>query len=107
MRAPAESFPAAARRELANTQLRENLRSATETIRSKRAQTVGELPDWEQLRDAGEAIKADVLAHLDDYLIQFEAAVQRAGGHVHWARDAAEANAIVAEVTARTARARW
>ena len=98
MRASAESFPDAARHELGNTQLRENLRSATETIRSKRAQTVAELPDWEQLRDAGAAIKADVLAHLGDYLIQFEAAVQRAGGQVHWARDAAEANAIVAEV---------
>ena len=98
VRASAESFPDAARRELANTQLRENLRSATETIRSKRAQTVAELPDWEQLREAGAAIKADVLAHLGDYLVQFEAAVQRAGGQVHWARDAAEANAIVAEV---------
>jgi L-lactate dehydrogenase complex protein LldF len=98
VRASAESFPDAARHELGNTQLRENLRSATETIRSKRAQTVAELPDWEQLRDAGAAIKADVLAHLGDYLIQFEAAVQLAGGQVHWARDAAEANAIVAEV---------
>jgi L-lactate dehydrogenase complex protein LldF len=98
MRAPAESFPAAARRELANTQLRENLRTATETIRAKRAQTVAELPDWEELREAGAAIKADVLAHLGDYLVQFEAAVQRAGGQVHWARDAAEANAIVADV---------
>ena len=29
---------------------------------------------------------------------QFEEAVEAAGGHVHWARDAAEANAIVAEV---------
>ena len=98
MRPPSESFPVAARRQLANPQLRENLRNATETIRAKRASAVGELPDWEELRDAGEAIKTDVLAHLDDYLVQFEAAVLRAGGHVHWARDAAEANAVVAEV---------
>jgi L-lactate dehydrogenase complex protein LldF len=98
MRPPAESFPIAARRQLANPQLRANLRNATETIRAKRASTVGELPDWEELRNAGEAIKTDVLAHLDDYLVQFEAAVLRAGGHVHWARDAAEANAVVAEV---------
>jgi L-lactate dehydrogenase complex protein LldF len=32
---------------------------------------------------------------LDEYLLQFEESVQGAGGHVHWARDAAEANAIV------------
>jgi len=98
MRAPAESFPAAARHELENAQLRANLRNATETIRDKRGRVVAELPDWEELRDAGRAIKADVLAHLDRYLVQFESAVKAAGGHVHWALDGAEANAVVAEV---------
>src|SRR5579884_3124144 len=92
------SFPEAARGELANAQLRANLRSATDTIREKRARVVAEVPDWEELREAGRAIKADVLARLDEYLLQFEAAVQAAGGHVHWARDAAEANAAVVEV---------
>jgi L-lactate dehydrogenase complex protein LldF len=98
MSAPTESFPAAARRELGNAQLRSNLRNATDTIRAKRARVVAELPDWEELRDAGRAIKANVLATLDEYLVQFETAVQAAGGVVHWARDAAEANAIVAEI---------
>jgi len=92
------SFPEAARHELANPQLRANLRTATDTIRAKRARVVAEVPDWEELREAGRAIKADVLARLDEYLLQFEAAVQAAGGHVHWARDAAEANAAVVEV---------
>ena len=93
-----ESFPKAAKRELANVQLRSNLRGATDTIQAKRARVVGELPDWEELRDAGRAIKADVLARLDEYLVQFEAAVTAAGGQVHWASDAAEANAVVARV---------
>jgi L-lactate dehydrogenase complex protein LldF len=93
-----ESFPAAARRELANAQLRTNLARATTTIRGKRARVVAELPDWEELREAGRAIKADVMANLGGYLEQFEAAVEAAGGHVHWARDAAEANAIVAGI---------
>jgi L-lactate dehydrogenase complex protein LldF len=92
------SFPEAARSELANVQLRTNLRHATETIRAKRARVVAELPDWEELRDAGKAIKEDVLANLDRYLIRFEEAVRTAGGHVHWARNAAEANAVVVEV---------
>ena len=39
-----------------------------------------------------------MLANLEEYLLQFEAAVQAAGGQVHWARDAAEANAVVAGV---------
>jgi len=92
------SFPEAARVELANTQLRTNLRNATDTIRAKRARVVDEVPDWEELRDAGRAVKADVMARLDEYLLQFEDAVESAGGRVHWARDAAEANAIVVEV---------
>jgi L-lactate dehydrogenase complex protein LldF len=92
------SFPEAARVELANAQLRANLRNATDTIRAKRARVVEELPDWEELREAGKEIKEDVLAHLGEYLLEFEAAVQAAGGHVHWARGAAEANAVVAGV---------
>jgi L-lactate dehydrogenase complex protein LldF len=92
------SFPDAARSELSNPQLRANLRAATDTIQSKRARVVGEVPDWEELREAGRAIKASVLARLDEYLLQFELAVQEAGGRVHWAADAAEANAVVVDV---------
>ncbi len=89
-------FPEAARPALADAQLRRNLGHATRTIRAKRAGVVEELPDWETLREAGRALKERTLRHLDDYLEQFEAAVQAAGGHVHWARDAGEANRIVA-----------
>jgi len=95
------TFPEAARRELANDQLRTNLRNATETIRAKRGRAVAELPDWEALRDAAKAIKEDVLANLGPYLERFEEEVTAAGGHVHWARDAAEANAVVVEVARR------
>jgi L-lactate dehydrogenase complex protein LldF len=89
------SFPRAAAAALADPQLRRNLRYATHTIRTKRADAVAELPDWEQLRRAGEAIKNDVLANLDTYLERLEAQVVARGGVVHWARDAAEANQIV------------
>ena len=92
------SFPEAARTELANVQLRTNLLNATDTIRAKRSRVVAEVPDWEELREAGRAIKADVLVRLDEYLLQFEANFQAAGGIVHWARDADEANSIVVEV---------
>jgi L-lactate dehydrogenase complex protein LldF len=90
------AFPVAAEAALADDQLRTNLHRATSTIRSKRAVAVGELDDWEGLRAAGKAIKDDVLHHLDRYLIQLEESVTRAGGIVHWAADADEANAIVA-----------
>ncbi len=89
------SFPAAAHDAVADAQLRRNLANATGTIRAKRAGVVAELPDWSQLRAAGAAIKDDVLARLDSYLVQLEEQVTARGGTVHWARDAAEANLIV------------
>ena len=93
-----KGFPAAARETLANAQLRRNVGKATTTIRAKRARAVAELPDWEALRDAGAAIKARAMATLPEQLERLEASVVARGGVVHWARDGAEANAIVASV---------
>ena len=92
------SFPKAARRSLADTQLRANLARATTTIRDKRARVVEELPDWEELRAAGAAIKDQALLSLDEQLSALEAAVVSAGGVVHWAKDGSEACSIVARV---------
>ncbi|MFC6089895.1 LutB/LldF family L-lactate oxidation iron-sulfur protein [Saccharothrix lopnurensis] len=95
-------FPEAAREALGNAQLRRNLAKATSTIRAKRAAVVGELPDWAELRAAGAAIKDDVLANLDEYLVRFEEALTARGTHVHWARDADEANRIVTDLVTAT-----
>ncbi|MFL5779146.1 MAG: lactate utilization protein B [Chloroflexota bacterium] len=91
-------FPKAARAALADGQLRTNLRRATTTIRTKRARAVGELDDWEALRIAGAAIKDEVLRDLPALLEELETNVSAAGGTVHWARDAGEANQIVASI---------
>jgi L-lactate dehydrogenase complex protein LldF len=93
-----KGFPAAARVSLADAQLRRNLGKATQTIRAKRLNTIAELPDWEQLREAGAAIKARAMATLPEQLERLEEAVIRSGGTVHWARDGAEATAIVARI---------
>jgi L-lactate dehydrogenase complex protein LldF len=95
---PAVDFPIAAREALANTQLRRNMGKATRTIREKRGRVVDEMPDWEELREAGRAIKERTLRHLDKYLLQLEESVTRAGGHVHWAADATDARKIVARI---------
>lgn len=96
------AFPEAAAQALDNAQLRHNLRNATHTIRHKRAEAIAELPDWQRLRAAGAALKERTLRHLDTYLEQLEAAVAAAGGQVHWAADAAEANRIVADLVHAT-----
>lgn len=91
-------FQVAAREALGNSVQRRNLAHATGIIRTKRADVVGELDNWEQLRLAAEAIKNRALAHLDEYLLEFEANATAAGATVHWARDAAEATRIVVDL---------
>ena len=71
-------------------------------IRTKRANVVGELDDWEELRLAGEAMKRSMLARLDEHLERLEREVTARGGVVHWARDANEANAIVTRLVQET-----
>jgi len=83
---------------LENEQLRANMRKATQTIRAKRNRVTAELSNWEDLRTAGKTIKNDVLDNLDYYLEQLEANLIKNGAQVHWAKDAAEACSIVAEL---------
>ncbi|MFF3243789.1 LutB/LldF family L-lactate oxidation iron-sulfur protein [Streptomyces sp. NPDC002870] len=96
------SFPKAAKDAVHDVTLRANLRHATHTIRDKRAKAVAELDDWALLREAGKQIKDHTLRHLDRYLEQLESAVTAAGGTVHWAADAEEANRIVAGLVKAT-----
>ncbi|MET9297570.1 lactate utilization protein B [Streptomyces sp. NPDC003077] len=96
------AFPEAAGPATRDRQLRANLRHATHTIRDKRARAVAELSDWDRLRAAGAAVKDRTLRHLDHYLEQLEDAVTAAGGHVHWAADAAEANRLVTRLVLAT-----
>ena len=91
----AAPFPEAAAEILRDTQLRKNVAHATDVIQHKRAAVVAEKDDWQALRDAGATIRKEALQHLDSYLEQFEQQFTRAGGHVHWAADAEEAQRIV------------
>ncbi|WP_067431837.1 lactate utilization protein B [Nocardioides jensenii] len=95
------AFPEAARAALADPQLRHNLAHATDTIRRKRASVVAEIPEWEELRLVGAAVKDSALRSLDTHLVELEERLVANGAVVHWARDAAEACAIVAEVATR------
>ena len=94
----ARDFPTAAKDLLADSQIRKNVQHATNVIQEKRAKVVGELADWGELREDGAQIRAHTLQHLDHYLTRFEENCTRAGGQVHWARDAAEANQIILDL---------
>lgn len=58
----------------------------------------GALAGSDALRQRARVIKDETLANLDRYLSQAADAIERAGGHVHWASDAAEARSIVLEI---------
>jgi L-lactate dehydrogenase complex protein LldF len=90
----APAFPIAAKVAMGDGQMRRNVRHATDVIQAKRARVVGEMPDWQELREAGKQIRQHTMEHLDFYLEEFEANCTRAGGMVHWARDAEEARRI-------------
>jgi L-lactate dehydrogenase complex protein LldF len=81
---------------LENAFLRRAVRFTTDRLRDAKARSTAELGDWERWREAGRAIRAHVIENLDVYLAQFARNVAERGGHVHFAADASEANALVA-----------
>ena len=97
-----KDFPTRAHLSLQDSQIRRNVHKAVTTIRAKTARAIGERPDWQELRDAGSAIKAEAMGSLDTLLLQLEQKVTDAGGVVHWARDAAEARGIIIDLVKQT-----
>jgi L-lactate dehydrogenase complex protein LldF len=57
-----------------------------------------DLPDAEGLRRLAGQIKQHTLDHLDYYLEQLKANVERNGGQVHFARDGAQARQIILQI---------
>ena len=57
-----------------------------------------ELPDPDAIRTLAGEIKQHALDHLDYYLEQLKANVERNGGHVHFASTAPEARRIIMEI---------
>lgn len=79
-----------------------SVRKATSRFLGTRAGVVDIVGDerWQALRQAGHDIRLHTINHLDHYLEMLVEKVTEAGGHVHWAADAEEANAIVLQIAA-------
>jgi L-lactate dehydrogenase complex protein LldF len=95
MTAHTRSFEERAADGLHDASLQQSLSALKGTFIAARGRAVAALPEFEALREDGKTIKDHTLAHLDHYLELYEAQVVQRGGHVHWARDAEEACAIV------------
>jgi L-lactate dehydrogenase complex protein LldF len=91
-------FMGAAAQALADEPLQAALVRLTGTLMAGNRRGYAALADSDQLRDHAKRIKEHTLAHLDRYLEELEASVQRLGGKVHWAATAADARAQVLEI---------
>lgn len=92
------TFAQDAARALADGQLRQNLKFATDTLRQKRMALFEDATATEALRDIGSRIKADGLNRLPELLEQLEESCKKNGVFVHWAETTDEANRIVLSI---------
>lgn len=81
-----------------NESLQKALVNVTDRFRSARNKASSEVQGWEELRTAARKIKKHTIANLDSYLLQLEDSVIKAGGKVHWAKDANEAKSIIVNI---------
>ncbi len=95
-------FMAAADVALANPPLQLALGRLADTLMAGNRRAYAALADSDKLRDHAKRIKEHTLANLDRYLVELEASVQRVGGKVHWAADAAEARHIIIDIAKQT-----
>src|ERR1700692_1107175 len=91
-------FMGASTQALADPALQQALTRLTDTLMAGNRRGYGALADSSDLRDHAKRIKEHTLAHLDQYLEQLEASVQKLGGKVHWAATAEDARQIVVDI---------
>lgn len=102
MRTESKSFPRKAAEALKDPVLQKALHHIKDGFVDARRKALDELPDFSMLRREAQQIRDDALERLPDYLELFEENVEKHGGCVHWARDAAEACEIVREICQST-----
>ena len=95
------TFARRADRALADDRMRAAIARGTGLLVQRRHDAISQLANADGLRDDASAIRADAMRRLPDLLKLWSDNLTAAGGHVHWATDAAEATAIVADIVTR------
>jgi L-lactate dehydrogenase complex protein LldF len=85
-------------RALKNEKLQKALKYTTDRFRERRKSAVAAVDNWEDLRSLAREIKQETISNLDKYLELLEESVIKAGGIVHWAKDADEAAKVILEI---------
>jgi L-lactate dehydrogenase complex protein LldF len=84
--------------QLQQTGVRVAIGRATDLLAGRKELATAAIENWEELRDAGRAVRADVLARLPEVLDRLATNVEAAGGKVFFAADAAEATDYIGGV---------
>jgi len=95
----AKSLRARIRHSLADQTLQAALDGNAERRTTGRLKAFSTIPDYQERRKRAHAVKADVIAHLDEYLSRFINQATRNGFRVHRAADAKEAIRIFLQIT--------
>ena len=95
------TFSGRAGRALADERMRAAIARGTGIMVQRRHEAISELANADELRDAAAAIRAATLQRLPELLARWSDQLAARGGHVHWAIDADEATAIVADIVRR------
>jgi L-lactate dehydrogenase complex protein LldF len=98
---PAARFREIARGKLGDARIQTALDESTDRLRTHREHAWASLPDVEELRQRAHEIRMAVIDDLDGHVARFTQALEALGGHVYFARTAAEASEYVAEVCRR------
>lgn len=101
MKQESEHFQEKAHEALVNPTLQQNLNLLQQVLPAVRDNAMEQLGQFEELRSHVKSVRDHTLENLDHYLRQYEEQVVLHGGHVHWAKDAAEMNDIVLQLCKR------
>ncbi len=93
-----KAFRTRIRQSIADKNLQLALDNNAQRRKDGRLAAFASLPDYPERRLRAHAVKAEVVAHLDEYLSQFIANVEKNGIQVHRAADAGEAIKTILEI---------
>lgn len=94
----AKQFKQNSNKAINDPKLQRSLHKLEAGLQAKRRKAVAQRNDFEMLREHGEYVRKNAVAHLPQYLELFEKNVHATGGHVHWAETAEQAQQIVLDI---------
>ena len=101
MQIESHKFKSAASAKLADAQLGRALGNLRSRLVGGRASVIGELDNFEAMRDAAAVARDGALENLDFLLETFEARALASGARVHWAESMDDMNRLVREIARR------